>query len=357
MELSQNKTSLKFEPVIEAAAWTASELEKDRSWVFELSDSDQKELDSLVDVLENRVTEVLQITRKDLSLPTLGPKLIKISNDIIRGKGLAMIRGVPVKRYNRFQSAIAMWCIGLFVGDPVSQNAKGHLLGHVKDLGGTSFKNTKNRGYQTHEGLPYHCDSCDVVGLMCLNPAKRGGESAVVSSLNIYNEMLKHNPELVAVLAGSIFRDRRNEIPEGRKPWFQLPVFNFCNGFLTVSWQGGYIRSAARFKELPKQSEKLKEAIRVFSKLSDELAYKMEFKPGDIQFLHNHVTVHSRNSFEDYSEPNRKRHLLRLWLATPDGRPLSEAYKNRYGQLNSGQRPAGGIIVPGTLFKAPLEAE
>ena len=355
MQFSQDKKA-KFEPVMEAAAWTAADLKKNQSWVYKLSKTDQEELDVLVAGLETRVTDILEISRKDIELPTLGPKLVKISNEIIHGRGLAMIRGVPVKRYNRFQSALAMWCIGLFVGDPVSQNAKGHLLGHVKNLGGTSLRNPKNRGYQTDEGLPYHCDSCDVVGLMCLNPAKRGGKSAVVSSLNIYNEMLKFNPALVAVLAGPIFRDRRNEIPEGKKPWFQLPVFNFCDGYLTVSWQGGYIRSAARFKEFPKQSAKLKEAIKIFSKLSDELAYKMEFKPGDIQFLHNHVTVHSRTSFEDYSQANRKRHLLRLWLATPNGRPLSEAYKNRYGQLNSGQRPAGGIIVPGTLFKAPLEA-
>jgi len=126
---------------------------------------------------------------------------------------------------------------------------------------------------------------------------------------------------------------------------------------MTVSWQGGYIRSATRFDELPPHSQELKDGLDLFNHLANELAYSMDFKPGDIQILHNHVTVHSRTAFEEYPEPERKRHLLRLWLATPNGRPLSPAYANRYGNLKPGARPAGGIIVPGTLFKAPLEAE
>ena len=174
---------------------------------------------------------------------------------------------MPADRYTRLQTAIAFWCIGLFVGVPVSQNAKGHLLGHVADLGGTSLKNPNNRGYQTHDALPYHCDSCDVVGLLCFHPSKSGGESTVTSSLNIYNEMLKRRPELAAALAEPIYRDRRNEIPPGRDPWFQMPVFNFFQGYLSVSWSGGYIRSAQRFEELPRHSQDLKDGIEMLSDL------------------------------------------------------------------------------------------
>jgi hypothetical protein len=262
-----------------------------------------------------------------------------------------------VARYTRRQSAIAFWCIGLHVGVPVSQNAKGHVLGHVKNLAGSSFSNPKHRGYHTKETLPYHCDSCDVVGLLCLHPSKSGGASLVTSSLTIYNEMVKRRPDLAAALAEPIWRDRRNEIPEGKKPYFQLPVYNRCDGALTVSWQGGYIRSSERFPELPRRSATLDEALDMFGRLAHELAYSMDFRQGDIQFLHNHVTVHSRTEFEDWPEPERRRHLLRLWLATPDGLPLAPAYRDRYAHLGSNDRPAGGIVVPGTKFKAPLDAE
>ena len=346
-----------MKPVVDPAAWTASDLASNQAWVHELSEANIEELDALVTTISGRITDVLEIKQSDIELPKLGPRLKRVAKDVLDGRGLALIRGVPVERYSRLESAIAFWCLGGFFGNPVSQNAKGHLLGHVQDLGGTTLKNPNNRGYQTQEGLPYHCDSCDVVVLMCLHPSKSGGESTVVSSLNIYNEMLKRNPAATAALSESIYRDRRNEIPEGRNPWFQLPVFNFHQEYITVSWQGGYIRSATRFDELPPHSQDLKDGLDLFNKLANQLSYSMDFKPGDIQVLHNHVTVHSRTAFGEFPEPERKRHLLRLWLATPGGRPLSPAYENRYGDLKPGARPAGGIIVPGTVFKAPLKAE
>jgi hypothetical protein len=351
------EAAIPLQPVVDPAAWTKDDLATDRGWMHQLSGSDVAELDALVGALEPRIESVLDIRREDIDLPTLAPRLAAIGRDVVDGRGVALIRGVPVGRYSRLQAAIAFWVIGSFVGEPVSQNAKGHLLGHVADLGGTTLKNPKNRGYQTHETLPFHCDSCDVVGLMCLHPSKSGGESTVTSSLNIYNEILRRRPELAAALAEPIYRDRRNEVPEGKKPWFQLPVLNFFEGCLTISWQGGYIRSAQRFEELPRHSQDLKDGIVMFSELARELAYHMDFRQGDIQFLHNHVTVHSRTEFEDFPEPERRRHLLRLWLATPGGRPLPPAYADRYGHLEPGQRPAGGIVVPGTVFKAPLEAE
>jgi len=351
------EAALPLEPVIDPAAWTAAEIEADRSWQHPLTDSDIAELDAAVAAVERRGMALRDVRRADFVLPTLGPRLFGIRDDIVEGRGLALIRGVPVHRYSRLQSAIAFWGIGAYIGEPVSQNAKGHLLGHVQDLGGTSFKNPKNRGYQTHDTLPFHGDSCDVVGLLCLHPSKSGGESIVVSSLNIYNEMLKRRPELAAALAQPIYRDRRHEVPEGKDPWFQLPVFNFTDGYLSVSFQGGYIRSAQRFEELPRFTPELAEALDMFGALARGLCSYMEFRQGDIQFLHNHVTVHSRTEFEDFPEPERRRHLLRLWLATPGGRPLSQSYRDRYGHLEPNQRPAGGIIVPGTVLKTPLEAE
>lgn len=45
---------------------------------------------------------------------------------------LSAYRGVPVQRYTRQQSVIAYWGMGLYWGRALSQNKKGHLLGHVK---------------------------------------------------------------------------------------------------------------------------------------------------------------------------------------------------------------------------------
>ncbi|MDX1484904.1 MAG: TauD/TfdA family dioxygenase [Alphaproteobacteria bacterium] len=346
-----------LEPVVDPAGWTKEDLAASDDWVHELTEAEIADLDRAVAEIGRRGLALMDIAKEDFSLPVLGPALEAIARDVIDGRGFVLIRGVPVDRYARLEAAIAFWCIGRYLGEPVSQNAKGHVLGHVKDLGDTSFDNPQHRGYQTPDQLPYHSDSCDVVGLLCLHPARSGGESTIVSSITIHNEMLRRRPDLVAALAEPIYRDRRGEIPEGAEPWFQLPVFNYHQGYLTTSWQGGYIRSAGRFTELPAQSPKLLEALDMFDRLARELCFAMDFRPGDIQFLHNHVVVHSRTAFVDYPEPEKKRHLLRLWLSTPDGRPLPAGFAARYHSLKPGARPAGGIIVAGTRLQAPLEAE
>ena len=300
-----------MQPVVDPAAWSKEDLAADQSWLYVLSSDDVADLDRAIANVTCRGLELRDITRQDFELPHLAQALDNLANEVVDGRGIVLIRGVPVERYSRLESAIAYWGIGTYFGEPVSQNGKGHLLGHVKDLGGTSFANPANRGYQTHDTLPFHSDSCDVVGLLCLHPSKSGGQSTVVSTLHIYNEMLKSRPELVAALCEPVYRDRRGEIPAGRDPYYQLPVFNFVDDYLTVSWQGGYIRSAQRFEELPRHSPELTEAIEVFTKMASDLAYHTDFQQGDIQFIHNHVTVHSRTEYIDFDELEKKRHLLR----------------------------------------------
>jgi hypothetical protein len=80
----------------------------------------------------------------------------------------------------------------------------------------------------------------------------------------------------------------------------------------------------------------------------------IEFKPGDIQLIHNHVILHDRTDYEDWPQPERKRHLLRLWLCPPNGRPLPASFADRYGSTEVGNR--GGVVLPGVQLVAPMEA-
>jgi hypothetical protein len=346
-----------LQPVDDPALWTREQMAAAPDWLHVLSAAELAELDKLVAKLDDEIADILDITRPRAAFARLAPVLADIRNRLLNGRGVAVLRGVPVERYTRRQAAIAFWCLGLHIGDPVSQNALGHLLGHVTDLGDTSFDNPQNRGYQTHDALPFHSDFTDVVGLLCLHPARAGGESLVTSSIAIHNEMLRRDPHLVEVLTQQIYRDRRGEIPAGKDPWYQRPVFAYHEGRLTTCWTRGYILSARRFEELPPPSETLIAALDLFEELAFELAFAMDFRQGDIQLLHNHVVVHSRTRYEDWPEPERARHLLRLWLATPGGRPLPDCYAELYGDLRPGDRPAGGITIPGTTPKAPLDAQ
>jgi hypothetical protein len=345
-----------MKPIVDPADWTGEQLTFADDWQFHLTAAEIAELDAAVAGVRERGLDIKDITLADFPLPTLEPKLSLLKKQIFDGRGVGLLRGVPVDRYDIAEAAAAYWGIGLRIGGPVSQNHNGHLLGHVYDLTGPSRDGPSTRAYHTSAYINYHSDSCDVVGLLCLRPAKTGGRSSVASSVAIYNEMLSRRPDLVAELVKPWYRDRRNEIPPGKDPWFELPVFCFAEGYFSCSWHNYYIRSTQRFDALPRFTPAQIEALDMMDTLADELKHETDFRPGDIQFLHNHVIVHGRTIYEDWPEHARKRHLLRLWLATPGGRPLPEATLERYVGLKPGQRPAG-IIVKNMELKTPLAPE
>jgi hypothetical protein len=113
------------------------------------------------------------------------------------------------------------------------------------------------RIYQTHERQTFHTDSCDVVGLLCLREAKSGGDSLLVSSTTIFNELRRQDPGLAALLFEPIATDRRGEVPQGMKPYFEIPVFNWHEGRLTAIYQRQYIDSAQRFADAPRIDRRL----------------------------------------------------------------------------------------------------
>jgi Taurine catabolism dioxygenase TauD, TfdA family len=192
--------------------------------------------------------------------------------------------------------------------------------------------------------------------LLCLKTAKSGGLSALVSSTTIFNEMRRRRPDLLKILFQPLATDRRGEVPAGQNPYFEIPVFNWHKGFLTALYQRQYIDSAQRFADAPRLTPAHVEALDMFDSLANDskLNLFMEFKPGDVQLVHNHTMLHDRTGFVDWPEPERRRHLLRLWLAASDARPLPEVFAQRYGTVTIGDR--GGIIVHGTKLHAPLEA-
>jgi len=298
--------------------------------------------------------DLAAICRDEFPLPTLDPRLRSLLDEVLNGRGFVLIRGLPVTRWGKHEAAIAFLGIGTHLGSLRSQNAQGHILGHVRDAGLSSL-DPSVRIYQTRERQTYHTDSCDVVGLLCLRPARSGGLSSLVSSVTIYNEMRLRRPDLLQVLMQPIETDRRGEVPAGHKPYFLIPVFNWQAGLLSAIYQRQYIESARRFPGVPPLDSKQIAALDLFDNLANDpaLNFLMEFEPGDIQLVHNHTVLHDRTAFEDWPEPERKRHLLRLWLAPPGARPLPPVFAERFGSITLGAR--GGIMVEGTRPVAPLE--
>jgi hypothetical protein len=297
------------------------------------------------------------LTAEAFPLPTPAARLnAMLGDEVLGGRGFAVLRGLDPNAFSRREVAAAFLGIGAHLGAARPQNAKGHILGHVKDLGRSSADPTA-RLYQTHERQTYHTDSCDVVGLMCLRPAKAGGRSSLVSSVAIYNEMRARRPDLALALFEPIETDRRGEEGPGQAPYFTIPVFNWHAGRFAGIYQRQYIESARRFDGVAPLTPEQVEALDLLDALAEDPAFHIEidFQPGDIQLVNNHVLFHDRTAFEDWPEPERRRHLLRLWLAPAGAQALPEVFAQRFGSVEPGLR--GGVEVPRERWSAPLEAE
>lgn len=340
-------------PVLNAAAWHGPEMSRRSDWILQLDAGEIREIEDAVMALDASGIDIARIRRADFSLPGLAPRVARSLDELLNGRGFVLWRGLPVQRWSQRQSAIAFFGLGAHLGHARSQNAQGHVLGHVRDMG-LSSRDPKVRIYQTAERQTFHTDSCDIVGLLCLQTARTGGLSALVSSTTIHNEMLRLRPDLLACLFEPLATDRRGEVPEGQKPWFEIPVFNWFEGHLSAIYQRQYIDSAQRFDAAPRIGPRQREALDMFDALANDpkLHFMMALQQGDMQFVHNHCLLHDRTAFENWPEPERQRHLLRLWLAPAGARPLPAVYAQRYGSVTPGDR--GGVMVPGATQHAPL---
>ena len=332
-------------PVIEgSSAWYGPAMAESSNWIEHLSDAEIIEIERATSRLAEKNIEIPVIRGNDFPLPTLSLRLAGILKEVLDGRGFALLRRLPVERWTESEAAIAFFGLGAHLGSARSQNAQGHLLGHVKDLG-LSSSDPNVRIYQTRERQTFHTDSCDVVALLCLQSAKSGGLSSLVSSVTIFNEMRRRRPDLLKMLFAPIETDRRGEVTEKSKPYFTIPIFNWHAGLLSIIYQRQYIESARRFSEVPPLTDQQIEALDLFDALANdpELHFEMELRPGDVQLVHNHTLLHDRTAFEDWPEPERKRHLLRLWLAPRVARPLPPVFAERYGSITPGDR--GGVMA------------
>ena len=322
---------LPLHPVSGPCSWEAADFSDPSSYTTVLSQKDVSELVSAIDAAELRLgknenagrIERSVASRDDFPLPSLGPKLLSLAEEAKNGRGFVLIKGFPVEKLTRRQAVIGYRGLGLYWGNARPNSKNGALVGHIKDIGADPSLPT-TRLYATRAAQPWHNDNADLVSLLCLSRAESGGESGWCSSIAVHNEVLKSNPEAAKAAAArdSWFYDRRGEGPAGKKGFFEMPVFNYFNGFLSVNFSSNYFRDSQRFEEVPRLSPEQLEAIALIERhaASPRFALKYELEQGDIQLLSNHTVLHFRGAFENSAE--QQRHLLRLWLSPEEDRPL-----------------------------------
>ena len=331
-------------PVSGPFAWHGRQMARRTDWIRPLSVAEIGELEAAVPRLDASGIDIADIGPDDLQVPGLLPLVRQIRRAVLQETGFILLRGLPVERWSLRQCAIAYFGLGAMLGEPVSQNARGHILGHVKDIGADYAKPTV-RGYQTAARLPYHTDSSDIVALLCLKPSKSGGLSSIASSATIYNEMLKRRPDLVAELTRPVYRDRRGEVPEGAEEWYAVPVFNpMPGGGLVTTYVRSAMRKAQRFPAVPRITPGLEAACDLFDQLAEspDIHLDMESAPGRHpvpQRPLDHAFAHGLRGFRRTGaapSPATTMARLRRWPAAARGLPEGLAGHDR-------PRPAGRI--------------
>ncbi len=318
------------------ANWLAADLENPDEWMIQLTPAQIAEIDTALKGCAG--IDIADVTKENFPLPSFATLVDDVLDRLENGRGLAVIRGFPALNYAKEELRKVYWGLGKHFGTAVSQSSKGDLLGDVMDFG-QDPNSSSGRGYMSRQTLGFHSDTSDVVCLMVLRAAKSGGLSLICSSLAIRNEIACTRPDLLEVLYKPFYWSWKGQEAPGEKPYYEQPVYSESNGKFASRDIKTHIFSAGKdFPELPPLSEKQMEALTLINTLANDPTYhfSMMFEPGDIQFLNNHVTLHSRTEFEDYDEPDRKRHLLRMWLSVPNSRQLSPLLGAIYQDQNGG---------------------
>ncbi|MGH8616999.1 MAG: TauD/TfdA family dioxygenase [Burkholderiales bacterium] len=334
------KTDLPYarrRPVTVPSAWTARELAADPSWIYELTAAEIAELERAMLQVKRSGIPKYEVRSGDFPLPTLAPRLAAMWAQLEEGRGIALMRGVPVGRYDLDDVERLYWGIMAYFGLVIPQNTRGDLLGHVHDSG-NKWGERKNgelvRGYLTNALLPFHTDTADIVSLMCVQKSKSGGLSSIVSSMAIFNAILRDEPDVLDTLFRGFHYSLRGEGNGGvtEVSSHRVPVFSEYDGKLSGRYIRKTIETASRVGGVELTPDDLR-ALAVVDRYTVDpvLRFDMAFEPGDIQILSNWTTFHSRTEFEDYDEPALKRRLLRLWQQAPQGRALAPPLRSPFG--------------------------
>jgi len=319
------------QPISGRCVWTGAEMAQCDAWVTHWPQDAIDEVEAALKAVKAKGLKLYEFGREQFPVAWFAQQVAAIHEELEEGRGFVMLRGFPVRRYSMADAELIYWGLGTHVGGAVSQNWRGELLSHVRDQG-LQHGTKQVRGYQTRAKLFYHNDHGDVVGLFCIHEAQSGGASKLVSSAAMYNEVLRRHPEYIDELCAGYHYHMRGEEPEGHREITEhrVPVFSYHAGKMSSRYQRNAIVHAANFLGQP-LTDRQKEPLDLLDALAEELHLNMDFKQGDVQFISNYSILHSRNEFEDFAEPEKKRDLLRLWVNAPYGRPLTHEFATRYG--------------------------
>ncbi len=296
-------------------AWTASTIDSSTGWYHPLPGACLKAWERLR--RERRPGEPIPAaTLAEADRNACQEALRPVSSDLEQGRGFAI---VEAPRLSPEDAQLLYWIVGHGLGMPVEQNVEGTLLYDVRDAGqnlaqGARFSVT-NYESSFHTDNSFGTEIVDYVGLLCLQTAKAGGKSQVLSGYSAIRELQAARPDVLATLEQPFHIDRRGGTRPREAPTIAYPVVSWRGPELTVRYLRYWIEAGHEKVGLPLTSSQ-RTALDVLDQFLSRPDLRVEFdlKPGDMYFINNRWILHNRTAFEDHPELERRRHLVRLWL-------------------------------------------
>ena len=352
-------SSLQREIFTGPEAWRGTDMQTSPCWQFALSQNDINEIETGLAVFKTHQCHWSKMESGHFPLPGLKPLLDKIAEELENGSGLARLTGLPSVNYDKMELRAIWYALGLHLGNPVYQDCNGLLMRDIEDrqedtdtLQGHHLMLDDDKAFTSSKArtlsngtLRFHTDRCDVVALLCVHQASKGGVSKIASSVTVRNLMVERHPELADVLYQPVPRSRLGEEKGGENIFYPLPIFGERDQKFTSHYSKTYIEAAHEMRTAPDISPLQWEAIDRLHEISEEVCMKMTMQAGDIQFLNNHVIYHARTAFQDDPTDNKARKLHRLWLAMPNSRALPVDQAVLWRNTDAGAL-RGGIAQP-----------
>jgi hypothetical protein len=325
-------------PIANPRGWVPADLERDMGWAVRVTAEELADFEAGLAHARQSRKEMFAMTPDDFPFGPAAVKRLRAAVEETQvGRGFQMLRGFPVERWSIDDSRLFFWGLGLHLGVPRPQGKQSQYMSDVRDAGGT-YRSTQGRGYNTKSALDFHADGSDIVGLMCLRTSLSGGESLIASSITAHNIMLQERPDLLKLLYEPFTFSRQGEQAPEEPLYYLASILGNKNGHFACRHIRNHIKSAQlSFPEIPRLTDAQVEALDYFDAVltRPEVCFRMDFEPGDVQLINNHIILHSRTDYVDHEEPDRKRHLLRLWLALPEAQPLPDVWATAYKDVDA----------------------
>jgi hypothetical protein len=345
----------KHAPLTGPSVWNGKDMQNSTRWIRDLTPAHLAELDKALQGVKAKGLDWSQVTRENFPLTDFDELFDSIREELENGSGILKLRGWPVTKYDEADLRRMYNGFAKHLATPVFQNRSGEMMRAIRDEGahvgatygqvkdekkGTTFLSSYARTLSNGE-LRFHTDRTDVVALLCVRQARKGGVSKLASSPAIHNAMLQQRPDLVDVLYEDVWRSRFGEEATTKETAYPLPIFGVRDGKFTSHYSQTFVDAAELANNVPKPNDKQREALALLRQLAQELCLEMVLNPGDLQLINSHVTYHGRTPFEDDAATGNDRLLLRLWLCMPNNRALPVGQEILWQNIEAGQIRGG----------------